>query len=298
MASSKDFSKMTLEELTPIVSMRPGKEYTKEELREARAAFMKALEGDAPTVSEDASSVEETVDTPSPENAEMMPEAESIAEFFIPEETEELTPHLSETLIGEKTPTDILSAQTVRLPEITEETNQLEIAEIEETFTEHVSPIASESEASVTYEENDISVQIEEEKEEFILKTHSKLARVLYILYAYLFVPILALEALSLLIASVVTAVSMPDLKHLFLYVFCAAVYTLVVALAWHQFLYRSKFGLLLNRSLIGVCLFRGIAMLFSSAYLSGVVFIALSILYLVFFIGYDSTFIIKSPKK
>jgi len=270
-----DFQNMTLDELTPIVSMRPGKEYTREELRAARAAFMAQL-GGLPA-EEDIASTENV--------APLDTAAETAAEIFAfedvqvaaPEEVAASVPmeNLQQPEVSEEAQENVLDTIA-----ITEEAPE---ASVTETRTE---PVPKESPETTT-------------NEEFILKAESRLARFLYILYAYLLVPALAAEAVIFLLASVAAAVAVPDIPYLFVHILCAVFYTMLVSIAWHQFLFRTHFGLLLNRTLIAACIFRGIFMLLSGDnFLSGFIFVALSSLFLIFFVGYDSTFTVKSPKK
>ncbi len=310
MSKSTDFSSMTLEELTPIVSMRPGKEYSREELRDARAAFMAALE------KSDASAAAPTAfapaETPTPAGADNVP-AETVDAFTSPAyETSEMpadVPTEAESAVFQ--PADIpAEAEEVAVP--TEEPENAEVpTEADSAVSDTlqyvqfgVVPIQTpdETELPTTVEAPTESDSIEEasaDEEEFILRAESRLARFLYILYAYLLVPLLAAESLVLLLASVATAVAVPHIPYLLLYIFCAVLYTMAVTLAWHQLLHRTTFGLLLNRSLIGVCIIRGFTMLLGDGnVLLGVLFIALSVLFFVFFLGYDSTFTVKSPKK
>lgn len=309
MSKSTDFSNMTLEELTPIVSMRPGKEYTREQLREARSAFMALL---ADSDGADCAPAEE-ISAESPASAMSVspekPFSEVTEAVFAAAEAAENAP------VQEMPRTPAFAEAPVAVPENTDETpvqapepepyvafSAVPITAVEaaaESAGEEAAPKAADAPEETMRE----TVEAHEEaaaepEEEFILKTDSRLARFLYILYAYLVVPLLAVEALVFLLASVAAAVAVPNIPYLLLHIFCAALYTMSVAVAWHQLLHRTKFGLLLNRALIGVCAFRGIFMLFLGETLSGILFIALSVLFLVFFLGYDSTFIVKSPAK
>ncbi len=276
---------MTLDELTPIVSMRPGKEYTKEELRVARTAFMEKLGCSNPEIG------------PEEVKAPVLPKdvfEESVEEAAISNAFPDIEPEPVSVEAPIEPAADF--APTMILPEIDEAAEEAPIEETpvaaEEAKTAGEQPQAEAIEAPA-------EVEVPLESEEFILKSDSRLARFLYRLYAYLLLPVLALEALSLLIASVGTAVAVSNAPYIVIHVICAAVYTMFVTLSWHQFYNRTKLGLLLNRSLIGVCIIRGFLMVFSGTdILWGVIFISLSVLFLVYFIGYDSMFIIPSPKK
>ncbi len=268
-----DFQNMTLDELTPIVSMRPGKEYTREELRAARAAFMAQLR--SMPADEDISSDGNT--------APLDPATETAEEISAFEDGQ--TPILEEAVLEAETSSSI-PTQNLEASEETPESVSDEVVLLEE---------ASKAEAVTAPEEKSETAR----DEEFILKAESRLARFLYIIYAYLLVPILAAEALIFLLASVAAAVAVPDIPYLSVHILCAVFYTMLVSIAWHQFLFRTHFGLLLNRALIAVCIFRGIFMLLSGgSFLPGFIFVALSSLFLIFFVGYDSTFTVKSPKK
>lgn len=274
-----DFSKMTIDELTPIVSMRPGKPYSREELRAARAAFMAAL-----GTSEAAASPEEDANlNPTP----------SVPSPLVLDET---------ALESEAEPTEEVAEPATEDAELTEE--------VAEPTTENAEPAAEDAEPAAEDAElpaedarpeatglADAAAPLEpEDKEAFIMQAESRLARFLYILYAYLLVPLLAAEALVFLLATVATAVSIPNVPQLFLHILSAAVYTMFVSLAWHQFLHRSALGLFLNRALIGVCIFRGVSMVLGGdMVLTGILFLALSLLFFVFFVGYDTTFVVKS---
>ena len=246
MSSTTDFTKMTLEELTPIVSMRPGKEYSASELRQARAVFMALLHGETITPLSDAEGV---ADQPS-----ACPPDDCLCDS-----------DKAETLLAEEsTP---------------QEASPLPDGEADVPSPEYAAP--------------------EETEEEFILRTDSRLARVLYILYAYLVVPLLALEGLALLIFTVLTIVAIPNIPHLVIPVGCSVFYTMAVTIAWHQLLHRTRAGLYMNRTLIIVSVLRGLSMMIHwGNTLTGILFIAFFFLFLIFFMGYDNTFIIKSPKK
>ncbi len=223
-----DFTRMTLDELTPIVSMRPGKDYSREEIREARMVFMEML-----YMTEPPGEVPETESTPA-------------------------------------------------------EKPVLALEEENRPFEETTAP-AEEMEAA--------ALQLESKDDEsFVLESESRLARFLYILYVYVFVPVLAVESLVFLISTVMISVRAPETPFLLLHILSAAFYAMFIAVSWHQILHRTKFGLFLNRSLIGVCIFRGTSMLLAgTSVLMGILFLAISFLFLIFFVGYDSTFIIQS---
>ncbi|MBE7024857.1 MAG: hypothetical protein E7408_02220 [Ruminococcaceae bacterium] len=269
MSKSTDFANMTLDELTPIISMRPGKEYSREQLREARAAFMAALGGGNDTAAAESQTTEEKESCNEAETAEpnLMQAASPLSEVPIPVEIREAVQLPEETLTAQVVSDDVSVPKT-----------------------------ADTKEAAAPSPDADVS---KETDEEFILRTDSRLARILYILYAYVTVPLLSAESLILLLSSVATIVAVPHVPHLFVHIFCVVLYTMTVTVAWHQLLYRTRFGLILNRALICVCILRGFTMVFAwGDILTGVIFIALSFLFLVFFLGYDSTFIIKSPSK
>ncbi len=308
MSKSTDFSSMTLEELTPIVSMRPGKEYTREQLREARSAFMAKL------ASSDGTDCLPTEDCSVENQAYEIPEAPSVPD--IPEVTTGCEAPFTDT-VSPETEDSVATTEDMTIPVFEEASAPKQETPAEAPVPSPASDHVASSAVPFTPTENivdtstttaeaaadapeDVAEEFPEEfEEEFILKTESRLARFLYIFYAYFTVPLLAAEALIFLLTSVATAVAVPNIPYLLLHIFCAALYTMAVALAWHQLLHRTKFGLLLNRALIVVCILRGISMLFlGETILSGILFIALSLLFLVFFLGYDSTFTIKSPKK
>lgn len=246
MSNTTDFTKMTLEELTPIVSMRPGKEYSTQELRQARAVFMALLNGETIVPLPDADEAENQPSECSPDDCQC---DSSEAEMPLPEET--------------------------TLPE---------------------APKLPDGKDDVLSPENAVP---EETEEEFILRTDSRLARTLYILYAYLVVPLLALEGLALLIFTVLTIVAIPNIPYLLIPVGGSVFYTMAVTIAWHQLLHRTRAGLYMNRTLILVSILRGLSMIIHwGNILTGILFIALFFLFLIFFMGYDNTFIIKSPKK
>lgn len=281
-----DFSKLTIEELTPIVSMRPGKEYTREELKEARAAFMQALgctssAPDTHSADTEAPREEETTHTE-------MPLAASTVEASVSSvETKEISALHAE-------PSESPSSEMPLENEVPQAEESLPIA----AAAEEVLASANETETHTeeTSESAAIATDLEEEPEAFILKAESRLARFLYILYAYVLLPVLAAESLIFLLGSVATAIMVRDVPFVFVHILAAVLYTMIVSIAWHQFLHRSKLGLLLNRSLIGVCIFRGFSMTLSGTSLPvGIIYIALSLLYLVFFVAYDSTFVIPS---
>ncbi len=291
MPLKSDFDKMTLDELTPIVSMRPGKEYTKEELRAARLAFMEKLGCANPEV--------ETEEEPEAEvSVEVAPEETDAPEVLTEEsdapnaeilaETEEVFSPVEETAevsMVEETTIVIPSVPVIEVEEVSPKTEPAEImtAENEENF------VANKTEDAPAPSEN----------EEFIMKTDSRLARFLYLLYAYFLLPVLAIEAISLLVASVGTCVAASDTPFIIINVICSAAYAMVISLSWHQFLSRTNLGLLLNRTLICVCIIRGFLMLLSgSSAVMGIIFIALSVLFLIYFIGYDTMFTVKSQKK
>ena len=245
-----DFSKMTLEELTPIVSMRPGKEYSREEIQKARKAFMEAL-GMTGSPTTDTSAEE-----PGPESVS--------AEAPAP---------VSE---NDAAPCEAVEADIVPREESAPTFEEEETAPAGEMETDAPAPA--------------------EDDESFVLENESRLARFLYLLYVYAFVPILAIESLIFLVSTTLLAVRSPETPYLILHIFGAAFYAMFIATSWHQILHRTKPGLFLNRSLIGVCIFRGISMLFSGASaLTGILFLSVSFLFLIFFVGYDSTFIIHS---
>ena len=271
-----DFSKLSLEELTPIVSMRPGKEYTREELKEARAAFMAALNND-----DTANSV--LTETPEPETASS-PAADSNAVINENESTEAA----EEPVCRENAPSECTEASSA----VPEETTPSAEEENIESASLPEEPLLTE----VTVNETETPTETDDFEETFILKAESRLARFLYILYAYCLLPLLALESLLFLVGSVVMAIMVRDVPFIFIHIFAAGLYTIIVSVSWHQFMYRTELGLLLNRSLIGVCIFRGFSMILSgTALLIGIIYIALSLLYLVFFVAYDSTFVIPS---
>ena len=298
MQKNTDFSNMTLEELTPIVSMRPGKEYTREELRAARIAFMTAL---------GMHNAESAVET----EALAFEEAEDVAAFS-EEETAEEAPVAEE--IPEEAPcaeaaTEELPAEEPLEEEPTEEVLAEEVPVEEPAALEEVaedepsSPFIDET-PILPEEETEEPVALQEETskveaDEFILENESRPARLLYILYAYLLVPILAVESILFLVASVAVAVCVPDIPFLSLQVFCAMIYPVVIAVAWHQLLHRTEFGLLLNRSLIAIGIFRAISHLVpGNGLVLGIIELAVFSLFFIFFVGYDNTFIIPSPKK
>lgn len=292
MPLKSDFDKMTLDELTPIVSMRPGNEYTKEELRAARLAFMEKLgcaNPEVETEEEPETDVSEDILTEEPAFPEIL--AEEIAEpvFETPSEAEAVLPPVIEDIpevpaVEEPTiviPTISASVTTEAFPE-TEKDEEMDTKFVEE-------PVINETEDAPAPSEN----------EEFIMKTDSRLARFLYLLYAYFLLPVLAIEAISLLVASVGTSVAASDTPFIIVNVVCAAVYAMVISLSWQQFLSGTNLGLLLNRTLICVCAIRGFLMLLSgTGTLSGIIFIALSVLFLIYFIGYDTMFTVKPQKK
>lgn len=284
-----DFSKLSLEELTPIVSMRPGKKYTREELKEARAAFMAALGADKPIVEE------KSVDTVETRPVDV--EEINLPHKSEPETSKEETVSPSDT--PQHDPCHFTNAPTnaSAKPEVCSEN-----ASIPETKCSAPSPESDMQDAPNDDSSGEIFMQEETttaqsmEEEEFILKAESRLARFLYILYAYMLLPILAAESLVFLLASVGTAIMVRDVPFASLHIFAAVLYTMVVSFAWHQFMHRTKLGLLLNRSLIGVCIFRGLSMILSgTSLLTGSIYVALSVLYLVFFVAYDSTFVIPT---
>ena len=302
MPLKSDFDKMTLDELTPIVSMRPGKEYTKDELRAARLAFMEKLGCANPEI-ESEEEPEISAETESEEPAALEPITEESAvpepiadepvstETFA-EETEEPAPEVPE--ITDEAPS---SAQTV-LPE--EPVAEVPTLAPSAPVLEETETVAAETEKEELPEENKTEdAPAPSESEEFIMKTDSRLARFLYLLYAYFLLPLLAVEAISLLVASVGTCVAAADTPYIIINVLCAAVYAMIISLAWHQFLSRTSLGLHLNRTLICVCIIRGFLMLLSGqSMVWGIVFIALSVLFLIYFIGYDTMFTVKSQKK
>ncbi len=325
MSKSTDFSNMTLEELTPIVSMRPGKEYSREELRAARAAFMAALENTDSAACEPA---EVSVSPVPPEETELSAVAEVAAEPEMPYVAEDVasalpdenplppTPVLQKENPEELPPLPPLDPQsTARFPSVQKHAEDVFSPS---DVTEHLVkkpenavpysafpgvPIISVPEADPPSAPGETAKTdwpvSEDEEEEFILKTDSRLARFLYILYAYLLLPLLAVEALVFLLAGVAAAVTVPEIPYLIVQILCTAVYTMTVTVAWHQLLHRTHFGLLLNRALIVVCILRGVSMLLSQeSILTGIILLALSALFLVFFIAYDSTFTVKSPGK
>ncbi len=220
MEKHTDFSKLSLEELTPIVSMRAGTVYTKEELALARRIFMARLHNEEVEIAEDAPA--ESVFAPSE-----VPTTHEKTEAFIPD---------------------------------TEET---------------------------------------ERDEDFILKSENRLARLLYRIYAYILLPFLSLEAILILLGSVATATASPTIPYLFAYIAVSVFYTMFVAITWHQFLFATRIGLVLSRILIFTCIGRGICMVLSpETTLTGILFLTMSILFLVFFFGYENTFIKPAPKK
>ncbi len=252
-----DFSKMTIEELTPIVSMRPGKVYTKEQLQCARRAFMEALASPSPEIAQS---------TASP----------SLHESPLQEEPEmQDTPSISDTV----PPSDTVF-QTRQFSSI----GSVYVPDTKLSAPTDAKPAADETEETATFDNT------------FILQSESTLARVLYILYAYVTVPVITLHALVLLVGSVLTAVFVPDIPYLFVAIFSAAAYTMLVSFAWHQFMHRTKCGLLLNRALISAWLLRGAMMLSQQDSLSGgIIIVAVSLLFLVFFFGYDTSFTVQS---
>ncbi len=286
MHEKQDFQSMTLDALTPIVSMRPGKEYTKEELRIARTVFMEKLGCLNPEIEPE--EAEETEAVPSP------------IEVYEALTLEDALPIDSPSPILHEVPVEAEGLSSVTAIPVFDET--VAPKEIEEVpHVTEASPVAATPEA--VHEENVFeepeAVSTPLETEEFILKADSRLARFLYRLYAYFLLPLLALESLAFLLASVGTAVAIADAPYIIIHVICAAVYTMIISLAWHQFFHRTKFGLLLNRSILGVCIIRGFLMLLAGTDIVwGVIFVALSVLFLVYFIGYDNMFIIPSPKR
>lgn len=314
MSKSTDFSNMTLDELTPIVSMRPGKEYSREELQMARAAFMAALEKGASaddfSTEEPTSPAEPAIDIPMAETQATAENIEALHTDSISEPVSAPQPELPpiEDSANALPPLPPISPGPVFSPVSSEpQHTEAETEPIEEfdTTGDYVSfpvvPItpASDNAAPLSEQAEAVPDNSPMEDEEFILKTESRLARLLYILYAYLFLPLLAVEALLFLVAGVLTAVSVPDIPFLLLQILCTAVYTMIVTFAWHQLLFRTHLGLILNRSLIVVCIVRGLGMLFSSeSVLPGIIMLALSALFLVFFVAYDNTFTVKSPNK
>ncbi len=305
MPLKSDFDKMTLDELTPIVSMRPGKEYTKEELRAARMAFMEKLGCANPEIETEEEPETDAFTESVPDEAEILTPAAELPEEPIMDIAEEISVSapiietVSETPVADD-PAPLLSSEVVA---DTEEVHPPVLVETEEN-SETATPSEVE-EAEKTEETEDADMQKTEDEitpsahEEFIMKTDSRLARFLYLLYAYFLLPALAIESISLLVISVGTSVAASNTPFIVINVICAAVYAMVISLSWHQFLARTSLGLLLSRTLICVCILRGFLMLLSGTNVfMGIIFIALSVLFLIYFIGYDTMFTIKSQKK
>ncbi len=224
MEKHTDFSKLSLEELTPIVSMRAGMLYSKEELALARRVFMARLN-----------------------NEEM--------------EIAEETPALSES-----THTEV----------------SVESAEAEVFTQDAIMPVVEKPDET-----------------EFILKSENRFARILYRIYAYILLPFLSLEAILILLESVATATAIPTIPYLFSYIAASVFYTMFVAITWHQFLFATRTGLILSRILIFTCIGRGVCMVSSpESRLTGILFLTVSILFLVFFFGYENTFVKSTPKQ
>lgn len=289
MQKNTDFSNMTLEELTPIVSMRPGKEYTREELRAARIAFMTALgmHNAESAVETDALTFEDA----EKEDAAAVFEEETCAEAPLAEEYTEKEPVQEETVQVEE-------------PALIEDTTEEGIADEPSSPTMEASIEVAPVLPKEPSEPEEPVAEVQEEgttaeADEFILEHENRPARLLYILYAYLLVPILAIESLLFLVTSVAVAVCVPDIPFLALQVFCAMIYPVVITISWHQLLHRTEFGLLLNRSLIAIGIFRAISHLVpGNTLVLGIIELAVFSLFFIFFVGYDNTFIIPSPKK
>ncbi len=305
-----DFSSMTLEELTPIVSMRPGKTYTREELKEARAAFMAALgtsdsgfeETSLESPNADADMPSELLETDAPADIEAPADTENeMPEEAAIEANISLTPPAEDIFAVAETTEAASQSDALSYTEAVSDTEEADIPNAASLPTE----TASNTEEMPLTEEATIEEEAapslsedpdENTEEEFILKTESRLARFLYILYAYVLLPILAAESLIFLLGSVATAIMVRDVPFTFVHILAAVLYTMIVSIAWHQFLHRTELGLLLNRSLIGVCIFRGFSMILSgTSLMTGIIYIALSLLYLVFFVAYDTTFVMPS---
>ncbi|MDD6307861.1 MAG: hypothetical protein PUB07_00655 [Clostridia bacterium] len=236
-----DFSKMTIDELTPIVSMRPGKQYTREQLRDARAAFMKALQS--------------------------------------PDENH------TEQLFQEASKKETASVEAEKHADACE-TKQFSTVDFVYQPLENKVEEPREEEPGATE-------TTDEEAEDFLTKAEGSLARILYFLYAYMLVPIVTAASLVVLLASVATAIVAPDTPYLVLHVLFAAVHTVFLSVAWHQFMHRTWVGLILNRALILYLLGNGFFLLMSGKdLLLGIIEAAVSTLFLFFFIGYDNGFV------
>ncbi len=220
MSQGKDFSNMTLEELSAIVSQRPGKAYTREELSAARTAFltMLGMESEPPAPEEKAEMAEEAAD----------------------------------------------DAQAKTLPEAS----------------------AHEAEAPPR-------------RKRSFSKRESRPFLFFYRLYAYFLLPLLVLEALFLLLGGVTAAVFVPDIPFLFLHVVCAVLYTMLLTLSWHQFLHRTRCGLVLNRGVLFAGILRGILSFYApGGFVCGFLFVAVFSFLFLFFLGYEHAFTMPSPKK
>lgn len=246
----KDFWNMTTDELLPIVSMRPGKEYTREELKEAREAFMKSLSG------------EQQVQAPD----------------FI-QATEEPAPGINEPEIAE--------------PEITKPDFPEPAKEVKEEISFYSEEISEEIDAAKFDTKEIISLPPDNEKSapenpDGTMKKNL-LARFLYTFYTCLILPFLAIEAILVTLSAAAVVVFCNGEKNILECFAAAMLYSVIIALVYHQFMHGTRVGIILNRALIIGGLIFGFVRIDLGYLYSGIIFIAVSALYLIFFTGYES---------